>query len=59
MAGNMKLLETTGDTTASRDFLLAYQRAVLCVLHQDGFLNQAQLDACIRKLEKQPGAGAL
>lgn len=53
MAENAVLLETVGDTTANRGFMLAYQKAVLFTLYQDGFLNREQLEQSIRKLEQQ------
>lgn len=51
MAKNAELLETVGSVSASRDFLLAYQKAVLFTLYQDGFLNQDQFERSIAKLE--------
>lgn len=53
MAKNAELLETVGDPTASRDYLLAYQKAVLFTLYQDGLLDQNQLEQSIKKLEQQ------
>ena len=53
MAKKPELLATEGNATASRDYLLAYQKAVLFTLYQDGLLNQAQLEQCIKKLEQQ------
>ena len=53
MAKNAELLETVGDPTANRGFLLAYQKAVLFALHQDGLLDWAQLERSIQKLEEQ------
>ena len=53
MAKNAELLETVGDATANHGFLLAYQKAVLFTLYQDGLLNQEQLERSIRKLEQQ------
>ena len=53
MAKNAELLATAGNTAASRDYLLAYQKAVLFTLYQDGLLNQAQLEQSIKKLEQQ------
>ena len=52
MAKNAELLETVGDSTANRGFLLAYQKAVLFALHQDGLLDQNQLEQSIKKLEQ-------
>lgn len=51
MAKNAELLETAGSAAASREFLLAYQKAVLFTLYQDGFLNQDQFERSIAKLE--------
>ena len=53
MAKNAELLETAGNAAASRDFLLAYQKAVLFTLYQNGLLNQDQLERSITKLEQQ------
>lgn len=53
MAKNAELLATAGNAAASRDYLLAYQKAVLFTLYQDGLLNQAQLEQSIKKLEQQ------
>lgn len=53
MAKNAELLETVGDPTANRGFLLAYQKAVLFTLYQDALLNQDQLEQSIKKLEQQ------
>lgn len=50
---NAELLETAGSAAASREFLLAYQKAVLFTLYQDGILNQDQLERSIIKLEQQ------
>ena len=52
MAKNAELLETAGNAEASRDFLLAYQKAVLFTLYQDGLLDQNQLEQSIKKLEQ-------
>lgn len=53
MAKNAELLATAGNAAASRDYLLAYQKAVLFTLCQDGILNQEQLEQSIKKLEQQ------
>ena len=53
MAKNAELLATAGSAEASRDFLLAYQKAVLFTLYQDGLLDQDQLERSIMKLEQQ------
>ena len=53
MAKNAELLETVGDATANRGFILAYQKAVLFTLYQDGLLNQEQLERSTKKLEQQ------
>ena len=52
VAKNAELLATAGNAEASRDFLLAYQKAVLFTLYQDGLLNQNQLEQSIKKLEQ-------
>ena len=51
MAKSAELLATEGNATASRDYLLAYQKAVLFTLYQDGLLDQNQLEQSIKKLE--------
>lgn len=53
MAKNAELLGTVGNAAASRDYLLAYQKAVLFTLYQDGLLDQDQLERSIAKLEYQ------
>ena len=53
MAKNVELLATAGNAAASRDFLFAYQKAVLFTLYQDGLLNQDQLERSIAELEYQ------
>ena len=53
MAKNAELLGTVGNAVASRDYLLAYQKAVLFTLYQDGLLDQNQLEQSIKKLEQQ------
>ena len=53
MAKNAELVSTAGNTAASRDYLLAYQKAVLFTLYQDGLLNHTQLEQSIRKLKQE------
>lgn len=53
MAKNAELLATEGNAAASRDYLLAYQKAVLFTLYQNGLLNQDQLEQSIKKLKQQ------
>ena len=53
MAKNAELLGTVGNAVASRDYLLAYQKAVLFTLCQAGLLDQNQLEQSIKKLEQQ------
>ena len=53
MAKNAELLAAEGNAAASRDYLLAYQKAVLFTLYQDGLLDQNQLEQSIKKLEQQ------
>ena len=53
MAKNVELLAIAGNAEASHDFLLAYQKAVLLTLYQDGLLDQDQLERGITKLEYQ------
>lgn len=52
MAKNAELLAAEGDAAASRDYLLAYQKAVLFTLYQGGLLDQNQLEQSIKKLEQ-------
>ena len=52
MAKNAELLATEGNAAASRDYLLAYQKAVLFTLYQDGLLDQNQFEQSIKKLEQ-------
>ena len=53
MAKATELLETVGNTAANQGFMLAYQKAVLFTLYQDGLLNQEQLERSTKKLEQQ------
>jgi len=57
MAKNVELLEPVGNAAANRDFMLAYQKAVLSALHHDGVLNQEQLERSAAKLEQQYKTG--
>ena len=57
MAKNAELLSTAGDVAAGRNFLLAYQKAVLFTLYQGGFLNQEQLERSTGRLEQQYKTG--
>ena len=53
MASKPELLEYQETDEIGQDFLLAYQRAVLLALQQQGVLNETQFKDCIQKLEKQ------
>lgn len=53
MASKPELLQYQAADEIGPDFLLAYQRAVLLALQQQGFLNEVQYQDCIQKLEKQ------
>ena len=53
MASKPELLHNQAADEIGQDFLLAYQRAVLLVLHRQGFLNEVQYKDCVQKLEKQ------
>ena len=53
MASRPELLQYQAADEIGHDFLLAYQRAVLLVLQQQGFLNEVQYKDCVQKLEKQ------
>ena len=52
MASKPELLEYQAAGEIGQDFLLAYQRAVLLALQQQGFLNEMQCRDCVQKLEK-------
>mgnify|MGYP004524280961 CR=1 FL=1 len=52
MASKPELLEYQAADEVGQDFLLAYQRAVLLTLQQQGVLNETQFKDCIQKLEK-------
>lgn len=45
------LIEQKGPKQPGKEFLLEYERAVLFLLHQEGFLDQAQVDACVHLLK--------
>ena len=53
MASKPELLHDQAADEIGQDFLFAYQRAVLLVLQQQGFLNEVQYKDCVQKLEKQ------
>ena len=53
MASKPELLEYHAADEIGQNFLLAYQRAVLLVLQQQGFLNEVQYKDCVQKLEDQ------
>ena len=53
MASKPELLEYQAAGEIGQDFPLAYQRAVLLALQQQGFLNEMQCRDCVQKMEKQ------
>ena len=53
MASKPELLHNQAADEIGQDFLLAYQRAVLLALQQQGCLNEVQYKDCVQKLEKQ------
>ena len=53
MASKPELLEYQAADEIGQDFLLAYQRAVLLALQQQGVLNEMQFKDCVQKIEKQ------
>ena len=52
MASKPELLEYQAADKIGQDFLLAYQRAVLLALQQQGVLNEMQFKNCAQKLEQ-------
>ena len=52
MASKPELLQYQAADEIGQDFLLAYQRAVLLALQQQGVLNEPQFKDCVQKLEK-------
>ena len=53
MASKPELLEYQAADEIGQDFLLAYQRAVLLALQQQGVLNEMQFKDCVQKFEQQ------
>ena len=53
MASKPELWEKREDGTASREFLLAYEQAVLLSLQEQGILTRQQYEECVRMLEKE------
>lgn len=53
MASKPEFLQYQAADEIGQDFLLAYQRAVLLALQQQGFLNEMQCRNCVQKLEDQ------
>ena len=53
MASKPELLEYQAAGEIGQDFLLAYQRAVLFALQQQGVLNEMQFKDCVQKLERK------
>ena len=53
MASKPELLHNQAADEIGQDFLLAYQRAVLLALQQQGVLNEMQCRNCVQKLEDQ------
>ena len=52
MASKPELLHNQAADEIGQDFLLAYQRAVLLALQQQGVLNEMQFKDSVQKLEK-------
>ena len=53
MASKPELLQSQAADEIGQDFLLAYQRAVLLSLQQQGILNETQFKDCVQKLGQQ------
>ena len=53
MASKPELLQYQAADEIGQDFLLAYQRAVLLSLQQQGILNETQFKDCVQKLVHQ------
>ena len=53
MASKPELLEYQAADEIGQDLPLAYQRAVLLTLQQQGVLNETQFKDCVQKLEQQ------
>ena len=53
MASKPELLQYQAADEIGQDFLLAYQRAVLLSLQQQGILNETQFKDCVQKLGQQ------
>lgn len=53
MASKPELLQYQAADEIGQDFLLAYQRAILLALQQQGVLNETQFKDCVQKLEEQ------
>lgn len=53
MASKPEVWEKREDGTASREFLLAYEQAVLLSLQEQGILTRQQYEECVRILEKE------
>ena len=53
MASKPELLQYQAADEIGQDFLLAYQRAVLLSLQQQGILNETQFKDCVQNLGQQ------
>lgn len=53
MASKPEVWERREDGTASREFLLAYEQAVLLSLQEQGIITRQQYEKCVRILEKE------
>lgn len=53
MASKPELLQYQAADEIGQDFLLAYQRAILLSLQQQGILNETQFKDCVQKLGQQ------
>ena len=53
MASKPELWGKRADGPVSREFLLAYEQAVLLSLQEQGILTRQQYEECVRILEKE------
>ena len=53
MASKPEVWEKREAGTVSREFLLAYEQAVLLSLQEQGILTRRQYEECVRILEKE------
>ena len=55
MASKPEFLQYQAADEIGQDFLLAYQRAVLLALQQQGVLNETQFKDCVEKYTRMNG----